>query len=285
MPLRRTGTFALVLLAACGCALRGNVDALEGRLRVQEDALADLESQLATAHSETRSARREADALRAQLADRGAPILLPEQAQALYRVEKIAIEEMLTGGLDSDGLPGDDELNVLLVPRDEHGEPVKLPGDVRFELSDPSRDGAGRQLGTWEFPAERTRGQWLSGLIGTGYQFRLPWQEVPASPKLLLHARLVTADGRQFDATHTVSIRPPATEPAREVVHAVEEDPPPAAAPARLPPDDGSSLERLPPPVRTGEAAPLTAPAPRRPPAERTDTSDARRDWEFPVLR
>jgi hypothetical protein len=39
---------------------------------------------------------------------------------------------------------------------------------------------------------------------------RLVWPEPPSSEEVLLHARLSTADGRHFDATHTVAIAPSA---------------------------------------------------------------------------
>ena len=199
--------FAAGMLCIGGCATRGNVELLESQLRKKEDQLYAMRSQLDQTESELGVAKKEVETLRGQLVKRGQPALLPEQLQSLFRVKGIQVNKLLTGGLDRDGRPGDDMLNVVLVPQDEHGEAVKLPGSIELEVIDLSAPANSRQVGVWRFSSEEVAGQWQSGL-SSGFQFRIPWHGRTASQDLLLHARFATADGRQFDTSTDIRITP-----------------------------------------------------------------------------
>jgi hypothetical protein len=96
-------------------------------------------------------------------------------------------------------------LVAVLTPVDEHGDLVKLPGTIELEALDLTRPVGERQLGKWTFDAAQSRELWKSGLFSAGYQLEVPWQKSPAE-ELMLHARLTTADGRHFDATHPVKV-------------------------------------------------------------------------------
>ena len=199
----------LAALALCGCRTRGDVELLESRLRQQEDAIAEMQSELSRARNEFAAAARENDSLRTQLANRGHEVLLPEQADVVFRTASIEVNKLLSGGLDRDGAPGDDLLSVLVAPRDAGGELVKVPGDVRIEALDLALDGPRQRIGLWEFSSAEAAEHWHSGVLGTGYRFQLPWQQPPTSETLLVHARLVTIDGRQFDTTQEIRVTPP----------------------------------------------------------------------------
>ena len=199
--------FAAGMLCIGGCATRGNVELLESQLRKREDQLYAIQSQLDQTEGELTVAQKEVDTLRGQLAERGRPALLPEQLQSLSRVKEIQVNKLLTGGLDRDGQPGDDILNVVLVPQDEHGEPVRLPGSVELEVIDLSAPADSRQVGVWRFSSEEVAKQWPGGL-SAGFQFQIPWHGRTASQNLLLHARFGTADGRQFDTSTDIRITP-----------------------------------------------------------------------------
>jgi hypothetical protein len=202
---------ALAALAACGCGARGDVDLLEARLRQQEDSLARLESQLAAARSELSVVEKERNDLRQQLAGRSETILLPEQAHAFYRAAGIEFNKLLTGGFHQDGRPGDEVLNAVLMPRDADGELLKLPGAIALEVLDLAKPPDEQRIARWEFSEEETREHWHRALIGSGYVFRLPWPNRPESPELLLHGRLTTPDGRQFDTSQVIRVAPPLT--------------------------------------------------------------------------
>jgi hypothetical protein len=203
-----TTVCVLVAMAACGCASRGNVELLEAQLRLHERQLRTAQSELKTAHSDLQIARQDSQTLRTQLADRGQSPLLPEQADVLFRAAGIRLNSMLTGGLDRDGEPGDDTLAVALVPHDGDDEPVKLPGEVRFELYDMTHPKNPQQVGAWDFSVEDSHAAWQRGLLGAGYRFQLPLQHPPETPELVLHARLTTSDRRLFDTNTVVNLKP-----------------------------------------------------------------------------
>jgi hypothetical protein len=210
MPSCRAPGVLLGLLALAGCAARGNLDALESELRQQEDLRVALEDRLSRLETDLRVAQSDADSLRSQLAKSGRQTLPMEQSQALHRASKLTLHAMMTGGWDNDPAPGDEGLTVLLSPVDEHGDLVKLGGDIEVELLDLSQSGEQQRLGSWSIPRDEVSGLWHKGLLGSGFLVRVPWQSIPQNERLTVVARLKTVDGRKFDATHQVVITPPA---------------------------------------------------------------------------
>lgn len=206
--------FSLSALAAAGCFARNKTtDYLQARLRVQEQNLADLQTQLDRTVSDLQLARREVDSLRTQLADSGRSQLPAEQSAVLLRVSEIKINSMLTSGLNQDGEPGDDRIVVHFAPCDDDGEAVKLPGRIRITAQDPALPENERTFGTWSFSAEECREHWVRGFLGAGYQFTLELERPPVHTDLVVHLTLETPDGRSFSATHIVRVRPPASPP------------------------------------------------------------------------
>jgi len=210
MPRRCFRGVLLGLWALAGCAARGGLETLESELRQQEDARVALEDRLQRMETDLRVARSESETLRAQLAKSGRQTLPSEQSQALHRASKLTLHSLMTGGWDNDPNPGDEGLTVLLSPVDEHGDLVKLGGDIELELLDLSQSGEQQRLGTWSFPRDEVANLWHKGLLGSGFLVRVPWQTIPSQERLTVVARLKTVDGRKFDATHQVVVTPPA---------------------------------------------------------------------------
>lgn len=195
------------MLCAAGCASRGNAELLEAQLRRQEDQLYAMHAKLTQSESELTLARREMETLRVALAERGERTLLPEQSRLLHRLAGVRVQKYFSGGLNRDEEPGDDLLNVVVVPHDEDGETVKSPGELEIEAIDLSAPEHEQQLGVWRFSSEEVARHWHSGLT-TGFQFRMPWQMPPASENIVLHARFRTLDGRQFGTSTEIQITP-----------------------------------------------------------------------------
>jgi outer membrane murein-binding lipoprotein Lpp len=236
----RVGALLLgTLVLAAGCASTGQLDVLESRLRRQEDANNQLQSQLTESQSQLQAARREAGDLRTQIAS-GQKVARAEQLTALGTVEGISLNKYLTGGVDRDGVPGDEIFSAVVVPADADGNLVKAPGSVVLTVLDLSKPESQQTVGRWEFSPKESENLWHSGFFGSGYTVRVPWQKIPDSPTLLVHARLKTVDGRQFDTSQSIRINPPsgtaqaATQPA-------------AAAPASTPADALPSPAPMPP--------------------------------------
>ncbi len=196
------------LVLAGGCATTGQLDVLESRLRRQEDANNQLQSQLSESQNQLQAARREAVDLRRQLAE-GKRIAHAEQVVALGRVEGISLNKYLTGGLDRDGVPGDEMFAAFVVPTDADGNVVKAPGSVTVTVLDLSKPDAQQRVGRWEFGPKDSEPLWHSGFFGSGYAVRVPWQSLPDSSQLLVHARLKTIDGREFVTSQSIKINVP----------------------------------------------------------------------------
>lgn len=200
---------SLSALSAAGCFARNRAsDILQARLRVQEQNVADLETQLDQAVSDLQLARREVDGLRTQLAQAGQTQLPAEQSAVLLRVSDVKINSMLTSGLNQDGAAGDDRIVVHFAPYDDDGEVVKLPGRVQISAQDPALPDGERTFGTWTFSAEECREHWVRGFLGAGYQFSLKLARPPIHTDLVVQLTLETPDGRSFSATHIVRVRP-----------------------------------------------------------------------------
>lgn len=204
---RRSAVVAVLLLV--GCASRGETEVLEGRLRVREDMIRDLETQLENTRNELDISRSDSLALRDKLLTAGTQVIAAEHAEVLYGARSLKFSSMVTGGVDTDGLPGDEELCVQLMPLDGDNELIKLVGPIEIDVQDMSLPEDQRVIGRWEFTAEESRANWHRGFLSAGYLFQLPWQTVPKGEELTVHARLLAADGRQFDATTQVTIVPP----------------------------------------------------------------------------
>jgi hypothetical protein len=196
----------LLLGVVSGCANRRNSDLLESRLRMQEDSLREMESKVASARSELAAARMESDQLRNALASQGKKPLLSEQAQTLYSATEIQIDKLRSGGLDNDGRPGDDMVTAAILPRDRDGELVKLAGTIELELFDLAKPNDRQRVGKWTFDANQSSEHWHRGFLGSGYFFKLPWQQAPENSQLVLRATLTAPDGRRFDASETIRV-------------------------------------------------------------------------------
>ena len=187
------------LVLAAGCASTGQLDILESRLRRQEDAANQLQSQLAESQNQLQAAKRETVDLRTQIAN-GKKLAHAEQLTALGTVEGISLNKYLTGGLDRDGIPGDEMLSAVVAPADADGNLVKSPGTVVVTVLDLSKPEAQQRVGHWEFGPKDSESLWHSGFLGSGYVVRVPWQTLPESPTLLVHARL--EDDRRAPIRH-----------------------------------------------------------------------------------
>lgn len=308
-----------------GCVTTRQLETLEAELRQQQDAVQLARKQTDRLQSELTRAREETELLRSQMASAGQGVPLPEQTGNLVRLSEVKINTLLSGGKDRDGLPGDDILVALISPLDEQGDLVKIAGEVEIEAFDMTLPSDDKRVGHWTFNAEQAAKAWHSGFVGAGLQFELPWQDPPSTKELLVHVRLKTTDGRQFDSSTPIKIAPPKgqmakrsslsnTEPVKfeapppgdeQIKPAVEataeprpdrpvpfyEDVEPATTARPFPGDDKKSAptdkaEALPAKPPT---APINAPEPAKKPGraslDEIETSDNWTDATLPRLR
>jgi len=112
-----------------------------------------------------------------------------------------------SGGIDQDNQPGDESLMVMLVPKDDDGTAVKVPGKAFITALEVSPEGLKTPVSRWEVPAEQLRKTWKSGLLSSGYSIPLQWERPPTQSKLRIVVRFQTVDGKEFEADKDVAVR------------------------------------------------------------------------------
>ena len=180
-----------------GCSNHGSVDVLESQLRDREDQISDLRDELEDEHHNLQAAREEAIMLRQQLAadHRASPV---ELTNGVVRVAEIRIHPLLTGPLDTDADGGDDQLIVLLQPRDDRHKTVEAVGEIDVKLTH------GKQLvKQWKVTPDEAINHWRSSKMGSGIMLQLSLDHALSSDKHLIEAELRTANDRTFTARHT----------------------------------------------------------------------------------
>jgi hypothetical protein len=234
------------VLGLAGCR-GGNCDLVEAELRTREMQLADLRSERDNLVSHNQALQREIAALRG-----GSPVKVsPEEASQTYTLRSLVLGRQ-TGGLDEDGHPGDEALQVHVEPRDGDSHTIKAPGTLTVLAAEITPEGLKKPLCSWEVSADDLRRSWKNGLLSTGYSLVLPWKVWPSSEKVRVVAQFTLSDGRMFEAEKDVTVR---------LVPPAHRSPPPVPA-------DGADGPPLPPPRKVeggggfGWRAALPRPAP-----------------------
>jgi hypothetical protein len=211
-PRWRVGLTVLALFAT-GCRQLGN-------LTGKQDKPDLLEAELRTRERELQEARAEIAHLR-QLADLhpgvpgycppgGVPPSIPHGGKP--PAGGIPLRDVLlgngTGGLDEDGRPGDEGLMVALVPKDDDGTAVKVPGTVQIAAFEISREGLKTPIGRWRITPEQLKKTWKSSLLSSGYFIPLQWDKPPGTDRVRVSVRFETTDGKPFEADKDFPVKP-----------------------------------------------------------------------------
>lgn len=197
-------SLALLTLVSC----RGRSDLVEAELRTKDRELRELRAEL----------------LRLRAVNEQYQLLMSQSACTVGLAAPIPVHPGLLGlkdvtlgrgtiGLDRDGVPGDEGIQVVVVPRDTEDHPIKVPGSVRVIALEISSEGLKLPLSEWNIPPEQLRATWQQGLFSTGYQLQLLWQKLPASERLRLIVQFTLFDGRQFEAEKDITVRLPRVAP------------------------------------------------------------------------
>ena len=226
---------ALLCLVLAGCRANNRYEGVEAELRTKDRELAETRAALERATTLNRAYEQ---------AQRTLPVVpgAPGAPAGPCGVREVVLGRG-TGGVDEDGLPGDESLMVVIVPRDEDRSEVKAAGRAQVAVWEVTPQGIKNPIGSWDIPAERLRSTWRSGLVSTGYFVALPWQTFPTTDRVRVAVRLTTTDGHAFEADRDLTVRPvPQAVPRKP---AVREPLYPSAPPPGVPP----GLEELPPPA------------------------------------
>jgi hypothetical protein len=205
---------ALLAVFFVGCKSNQKYDLIEAELR-------DKDRQLAAAKAELEYYRGMGQAMQTSRSERAGNVpMLPLQDITLATG---------TGGAELDGLPGDDALEVFLVPRDTDGAAIKVTGRVTVFAHEISPGGTKHPIGRWDIKPEELRTHWHRGLISIGYVLILQWDQLPSTDKLRITVQMTTLDGRVYEVDKDVTVRP-------KSARRLEELPPPAVRIGRISP-------------------------------------------------
>jgi len=117
-----------------------------------------------------------------------------------------------TGGLDTDGVPGDERLKVIVQPLDAEGDVVKRAGRLVLEAFEPGGDGKPpKPYHRWELGADALAETWIGSLGIRGYVMKWPWPDgrMPATDALVLRATFTTLSGEALVAEIEVTVAKP----------------------------------------------------------------------------
>ncbi|HEY1379284.1 MAG TPA: hypothetical protein VGF55_20950 [Gemmataceae bacterium] len=280
----RLAWVVVALLAAAGCR-NCRSELVEAELRTRERELRELRGELLRSESMNEALE---NTLKAQQCNQ--PVLRPGPS-ALALVKDVQLGRG-TGGIDEDRIPGDEGIQVVLVPRDIDGSPIKAPGTLKVTALGITPEGLKTPLSTWDVSALQLRRSWRSGLISTGYFVALPWQRLPTTERLRIVATFMPLEGGVFEAERDVTIKllaeatrcqPPLSGPAglAPLSGPAGLGPPlPGDPQAGTPPTGGLQppvpIDTIPtgPPPRTGPP-PEQIPAPRTPGTPSTSSKPA----------
>lgn len=229
---RRRFSAALLLLSilatfATGCRSGSDkrYDLLEAELRTRERELADAQAEL----NSIRGIQR----MQAPCPPEG---ITTSRSGPQARDISLGVG---TGGYDADGKPGDEGLQVILVPKDDDGSALKIPGRLVISAYGVARDGTKSPVGLWDIPPEKLRAYWQTGLLSTGYKLSLQWHQAPTTEKVRVFAQLTTLDGKAYETDKDITVRP-MTPPDQSPNTTIPELPPPPGINV-VPPATGSS--------------------------------------------
>ncbi|MGB7156918.1 MAG: hypothetical protein WBD40_02560 [Tepidisphaeraceae bacterium] len=192
---------ALIATALAGCRSpsKANIE-----LRKQNAALRDDVASLKLAHEDDLAAIKQLESRATTV-----PVLPHERLSTLFTAHGLKLGK-LTGGWDADReTPGDEGLQIFVVPTDQDGDELKAAGSFVVEAFDLTKSGETR-LGRWEVSSEQAAKKWLGNALQYGYIIELPWQEAPTGDEVTVRVTFTDElTGRAFDAQRVVQIDPP----------------------------------------------------------------------------
>jgi hypothetical protein len=196
--MRRPVALLLLLLTTvlAGCRTSPRRDLVEAELRVKDQDLRELRADLERSEAYNQFLQREIKT--------GGGV--PPEVSVPAGMRSLTLGNQ-TAGIDDDGLPGDEALQVVLEPKDADGHIVKVPGTVNIQALEVTVEGTKKPLSSWQVDPETLRKSWRSGLLRTGYFLMLPWQTWPSSTKVRVVVQFVGQDERMFEADRDVTIR------------------------------------------------------------------------------
>lgn len=104
-----------------------------------------------------------------------------------------------------------DGLDLWVMPRDSHGDAVKVPGSLTVSLHRRGLLGigtAGKKLCEWSVPMGKLKDKW-AGQLYRGYHVLLAWPEgkCPDVAEAVLKLKFTTPDGKKYKTEKVIKLR------------------------------------------------------------------------------
>jgi hypothetical protein len=155
-----------------------------------------------------------------QIADLARQVRWGHQMTDRQRADLVTVTDIalgrFTGGIDTDGAPGDDGIKIYLQPLDAEGTVLKAVGTLDVQLFDLGIEQADRRIGHWTLTPGELRKAWSSSFLGASFRPVLPFQNgLPAHEHLT--CRVAFTDlltGRGFVKQADFDVKPPPAAPA-----------------------------------------------------------------------
>jgi hypothetical protein len=123
------------------------------------------------------------------------------------RVAGIALNRVLTGGLNVGDGSGDQGLLVVVEPRDRAGRTVDAPAEMSVVVRDESLHGKAARVARWDFTAAETAAMFRRTGAGAAIHLTTAWPaDPPVHRQLHLYVRYATADGRELRADMPIEV-------------------------------------------------------------------------------
>ena len=208
----RVAQFAICAALGCGLGCESasvrRTEGLEARLRDQQSSIDRLSTSLEQAEADRDIARREASLLRDELVKLQPSPEILQAAHSTARIDRIEVLPLLSGGLDRDEISGDDQVSLLIAPKDSRGEIHRVSGKLAIRLRDISRPVGQEEIASATYSESESDTLWQNGIVGRGYRVIISLPEDLTSRTIAAHVRFTTNTGTQLDTLHQLSVTP-----------------------------------------------------------------------------
>ena len=126
------------------------------------------------------------------------------------RVVAIDLNARRTGGIELDGMPGDDGISVLIEPRNAAGQFVAKSAAISIVLLDPLQRDEQARFARWDFDLSAAQRMMQTQGSDRGLHVQVPWTDAPpTTDRLHLFVRYSTEDGRVLESDREIVLRLP----------------------------------------------------------------------------
>ena len=199
---------SVLFLTGCQSASVQRIEGLEARLRDKQARIDELAASLEQVEADRNVARREASILRDELGKLQPSPEVIQAAHSTSRIDRIEVLPLLSGALDRDDIPGDEQISLLIAPKDSNGEVHRVSGELSVRLTDISLPAGSEEIVTANFGDAEADGLWHNGIVGRGFRVLIPLPADLETRSLTAHVRFKTNAGDQFYTLHQLQISP-----------------------------------------------------------------------------